>query len=137
MSIAEKLTTIAENVPKVFEAGYEKGKSEGGTSAYETIVFTQDCNNAEEVWNVLNATTSKDDKIVYFINKAWFDNPSMNPVQNQALSFVWHAEEFYRGQRLCQWMRWRDNAFNIQHYIVYSFDCIVSAGAEWIKVVVL
>lgn len=30
MSIAEKLQTIAENVPKVYNAGYEKGKSEGG-----------------------------------------------------------------------------------------------------------
>ena len=28
MSIAEKLTTIAENTPKVFNAGYEKGKAE-------------------------------------------------------------------------------------------------------------
>lgn len=30
MSIAEKLTTIAENEQKVYNAGYEKGKSEGG-----------------------------------------------------------------------------------------------------------
>lgn len=30
MSIADKLVTIAENVPKVYNAGYEKGKSEGG-----------------------------------------------------------------------------------------------------------
>ena len=30
MSIAEKLTQIAENEQKVFDAGYEKGKAEGG-----------------------------------------------------------------------------------------------------------
>ena len=30
MSIAEKLTTIAENEQKVYNAGYEKGKAEGG-----------------------------------------------------------------------------------------------------------
>lgn len=30
MSIAEKLTSVAENVPKVFAAGYAKGVSEGG-----------------------------------------------------------------------------------------------------------
>ncbi len=30
MTTAEKLQTIAENVSKVYEAGYEKGKSEGG-----------------------------------------------------------------------------------------------------------
>lgn len=37
MSIAEKLTQIAENEQKVYEAGYEKGKAEGGdtTEAYE------------------------------------------------------------------------------------------------------
>ena len=31
MSIAEKIVSITENVPKVYEAGYEKGKSEGGS----------------------------------------------------------------------------------------------------------
>lgn len=30
MSIAEKLQTAAENIPKVYNAGYEKGKFEGG-----------------------------------------------------------------------------------------------------------
>ena len=30
MSIADKLTTVAENVSKVYNAGYEKGKAEGG-----------------------------------------------------------------------------------------------------------
>jgi len=30
MSLAEKLTTIAENIPKVYNSGYEKGKAEGG-----------------------------------------------------------------------------------------------------------
>ena len=30
MSTADKLLTIAENIPKIFNAGYEKGKSEGG-----------------------------------------------------------------------------------------------------------
>lgn len=35
MSIAEKLTTIAENQQKVYGAGYEKGKAEGGGGSYE------------------------------------------------------------------------------------------------------
>lgn len=30
MNVAEKEITIAQNVPKVFNAGYEKGKAEGG-----------------------------------------------------------------------------------------------------------
>ena len=40
MSIAEKLVTVAENIPKVYNAGYEKGKSEGGggtNSYYDTF----------------------------------------------------------------------------------------------------
>ena len=35
MSIAEKLVTVAENVEKVYNAGYEKGKAEGGGTAKE------------------------------------------------------------------------------------------------------
>lgn len=34
MSVAEKEITIAQNVPKVFNAGYEKGKAEGGFLDY-------------------------------------------------------------------------------------------------------
>ena len=34
MSTADKLLTIAENVPKVYNAGYEKGKAEGGNDGY-------------------------------------------------------------------------------------------------------
>lgn len=30
MSIADKLQTVAENIPKVYNAGYEKGKAESG-----------------------------------------------------------------------------------------------------------
>lgn len=37
MSISEKLTTIAENQQKVFDAGYEKGKSEVGYNWYDTF----------------------------------------------------------------------------------------------------
>ena len=33
MSIADKLTTIAENVSKVYQAGYDKGVAEGGDEA--------------------------------------------------------------------------------------------------------
>lgn len=40
MSIADKLTTIAENIPKVYQAGYDKGVAEGGgggDSWYDTF----------------------------------------------------------------------------------------------------
>lgn len=32
MSIADKLVTVAENVPKVYNAGFEAGKAEGGSA---------------------------------------------------------------------------------------------------------
>lgn len=35
MSIADKLTTIAENEQKVYDAGFEAGKSQGGDSHYD------------------------------------------------------------------------------------------------------
>lgn len=35
MSIAEKSIIIAENVPKVYQAGYEKGKADGDGGSYE------------------------------------------------------------------------------------------------------
>ena len=34
MNIAEKLTTIAENEQRVYNAGYEKGKAEGGSDDF-------------------------------------------------------------------------------------------------------
>ena len=40
MSIAEKLTTIAENEQKVYNAGYEKGKSEGGTGGTDYLSYS-------------------------------------------------------------------------------------------------
>ena len=46
MSAANKLLTIAENIPKVYNAGYEKGKSEGGgmtmANYASDIQFTSD-----------------------------------------------------------------------------------------------
>ena len=38
MSTADKLTQIAENVQRVYDAGYEKGKSEGGGGGNGTLV---------------------------------------------------------------------------------------------------
>lgn len=37
MNITDKLITIAENEQKVYDAGYEKGKAEGGDSWYDTF----------------------------------------------------------------------------------------------------
>lgn len=40
MSIAEKLTAIAENQQNVYDAGYEKGKAEGGTGGTDYLYYS-------------------------------------------------------------------------------------------------
>lgn len=40
MSIAEKLTAIAENTPKVFNAGYKKGKAEGNNTYTDDYIIS-------------------------------------------------------------------------------------------------
>lgn len=54
MNIAEKLTTIAENEQKVYNAGYKKGKSAFGVVATEkgTSIRIDHINDAEDVVNV-------------------------------------------------------------------------------------
>jgi hypothetical protein len=48
MSIEEKLITIAENQEKVYNAGYEKGKAEGGDNYYDTFWDTFQNNGSSE-----------------------------------------------------------------------------------------
>ena len=47
MSIAEKLQTVAENVPKVYNAGYEKGKAEGGGDDFQSQFWNSRQKNGE------------------------------------------------------------------------------------------
>ncbi len=53
MSIAEKLQTIAENEQKVYEAGYEKGKSESGDTetAYNSGYVDGKKTEYDEFWD--------------------------------------------------------------------------------------
>jgi hypothetical protein len=56
----QKLVDIAENIPKVFNAGYEKGKAEGGTSKEEQEKkVTINKNGTTEVLPDENKTLSK------------------------------------------------------------------------------
>ena len=69
MSIAEKQITIAQNVPKVFTAGYEKGKAEGGLLDYATsLEFEDQIFNADVIEIEFGAkvaeTTSPDSNIL-------------------------------------------------------------------------
>lgn len=68
MEIADKLTQIANNVPLVYEAGYEKGKSEGGDNPllyattlqglFQAAVFPTDYDLLIEV-NSLRAVSNR------------------------------------------------------------------------------
>lgn len=51
MSIAEKLLTIAENEQRVFDAGYEKGKQEGGGGDTEAAFEAGRQAESEAFWN--------------------------------------------------------------------------------------
>lgn len=62
MSIAEKLTTIAENVPKVFQAGYDKGKSESGGSGENPLEY------ATSLYSAYRAVTFDDDDNELLLN---------------------------------------------------------------------
>lgn len=55
MSVADKLTTVAENVKKVYESGYEKGKSESGNTeeAYNEGVKNGKQALYDELWDSL------------------------------------------------------------------------------------
>lgn len=67
MSIAEKLTTIAENEQKVYEAGYNKGKSEGGGDSYY-----------DTFWDSVQANGTLTNYQRRFMGRAWNVN-TFNP----------------------------------------------------------
>lgn len=157
MSVAEKLTTIAENQQRVYDAGYAKGQAEGGGGSYdegyedgkqdginsvrETIVITQDCTNVLQCYNLLVASNSPDDKLVAFINKAWTGLPNSSTKQNQLLYMFYVSEEFASSALKIFWIRWRDNKYSAYNggadYINSSFDANLSVGEEWERVVLL
>lgn len=129
MSIAEKLIQIAENELKVYEAG----RQSAGES-HETFVFTQDCTNAQQARNILSATMSPVDKIVMFVNKAWTEVPNADTANNQGLWMMCFSTEFNCSGMLA---RWRNGAYAALPSINSSIDYTVSAGEEWIKIVLL
>ena len=68
MTIAEKLTQIAENEPKVFEAGYEKGKAEGG--------YTEGFNAGKQLeydafWDAYQQNGTQKNYLGAFSGKGW------------------------------------------------------------------
>ena len=69
MSIAEKLQTIAENQQSVYNAGYQKGKAEGGNSEAERNAFWEQFQNR---W--------QNDYFWAFANNA-FSDETYNPIK--------------------------------------------------------
>lgn len=129
MTIAEKLIQIAENELKVYEAGRQSiGES------HETIVFAQDCVNAQQAWDILSATMTPVDKIVMFVNKAWTGVPNADTTNNQGLWMMCCSNEF---NTLGMLGRWRDGGYVALPSINPSVDYTVSAGEEWLKIVLL
>lgn len=66
MSIQEKLATVAENQEKVYNAGYEKGKAEGGDGYYDTF------------WDIFQNTDKGTNYYYAFAYGKWNDN-NFNP----------------------------------------------------------
>jgi hypothetical protein len=62
MSIADKLTTIAENIPKVYQAGYDKGKAEGGGGGSD-----------DSFWDVYQQNGERGDYQYAFAGVGWND----------------------------------------------------------------
>lgn len=130
MSIAEKLIQIAENELKVYEAGKQ--------SVYETIVFAQDLQNAEQAYRTFFATMTAEEKIVMFVNKAWTGLPNADTVNNRGLIMMCVNNEYHQPDtKLCIWVRFRDGKYYFLNYTNDSYAFIISAGDEWLRVVLL
>lgn len=61
MSIADQLAAIKANVPLVYQAGYDKGKSEGGDVSVNTLYISDAAPTSSvgvdgDVWIVRSST---------------------------------------------------------------------------------
>ena len=137
MNIAEKLLQIAENQLKVYEAGKQSAEHGGEQPSYETIVFAQDCTNAKQAYDILSATMSPEDKLVMFVNKTWAGWPNTdNTVNNQGLWMLCLCKEWSpQNSNHSMLLRFRAGTYNLTYGITSGLDYTVSAGEEWLKVV--
>jgi hypothetical protein len=89
MAISDKLTQIANNVPLVYKAGYNKGKAEGGdtTEAYNQGIEAGKIAQKEDFW----------DKFTTAYNSAGKPIPRVN--YNNAFSY-WNGDAFYPAKNL-------------------------------------
>ena len=116
---------MASGVGEVFEAGIFEGKK----ISYETITVTQDCTNAQQVFDIFEASVKEDEEFVAFINESWY-NGTLNMSQNIFLFALCGVNAECLG-----WFRWRDGHINSNVYVNADYDMVLSAGDVIRKVV--
>ncbi len=87
MSIAEKLTIVAENVPKVYEAGYQQGEAMGYTAGLADgreqgkVEGYEEGKQAEydRVWDDLQQNGNRTYYNTYFSGRGWQSGTTYNP----------------------------------------------------------
>lgn len=102
MSIAEKLTTIAENEQKVFEAGYNEGKSEGYgegqldgyNNGYDTGVIDGRQAEYDEFWDDYQWNGERIDYQVSFSGYGW-NKDTFKPKYNIAPSTAYMMFRYF------------------------------------------
>lgn len=128
-------TKTAEYASKIVDV-FGAGKA----SVYQTVTITQDCTNALEIYTVLSASVDESNRMVLFVNKNWNTPPNDISVNNYFLGMLWFSREFYsEGQTSKQslWWRWRNGEYDLRVITNSSYDCVLSAGDEFTKVVIL
>ena len=160
-----KLVKIAENEPKIYEAGKAEGIEQGieqgmadmahlndeleqilyGTDTggkswldtiYEDVTLTQDVTNVLQLYNILKSTIEEGQELVIFIASKWTSYPTAELPSNTVLSMlIW--DEKYRGpsSHLALCERWRDNSLTVGNNINSSYDATAKAGDVFRKVV--
>lgn len=128
-------TKTAEYASKIVDV-FGAGKA----SVYQTVTITQDCTNGLEIYTVLSASVDESNRMVLFVNKNWNTPPNDISVNNYFLGMLWFSREFYsEGQTSKQslWWRWRNGEYDLRVITNSSYDCVLSAGDEFTKVVIL
>lgn len=76
MSVSEKLQQIAENEQRVYDAGYQKGKAEGGDTeqAYEQGVEAGKQAEYDRFWNTYQNNGNRDHYVYAFSWIGWNDD---------------------------------------------------------------
>lgn len=98
MSIAEKLTTIAENEQRVYNAGFAKGNSEGYDFGFQTgsLAGEEQGKQAERdwFWDTMQQNGNRTDYLYAFAGNIWSDETydpkhTITPTTNAQLMYAY------------------------------------------------